>query len=206
MSEPKKGVEGRQPSNLGNYLPVSLRSISGRDRAETRNLGLPAGAHHMQGIPFEIGWKVTLQEASAKISLKGVDIAEPTEVYLLLQGGWLLTSRRGKPIGKITLYFSKGNPLTVTLTAGDNIRDWSLDEPDAIRIKTADRLQEVWVGQTEAGNTRGRIDMLTITIPVHYHQATLTEIQVTNTFVAPWPMGSNRPCIHLLAITAKSDR
>ena len=192
-----------------NYTIISLRQVSAKNTVEEENLGLSSGRTYLPNqpeIPFELGWKTTIpryhhSDLSKIININEINISQVHAVHMLLQGGWIVRTYQNKSIGKIILSFSEGEVIETTLTAGENIRDWSLDKPDAIQTKTSEMLQEVWVGQVENSRERGRIDMLTVDIPGSYQATKLINIQI-NADVVEQYWDIEPPCIHLLAITA----
>ena len=66
---------------------------------------------------------------------------------------------------------------------------------------TAFNLREAWT--EKAGNTDGRIDLLTLSLPPALQATPLNNIHIVDT--STQTTDSLDPCIHLLAITGESN-
>ncbi len=187
------------------FLSISLESISEFSEPET-NLELDPGINQLLGIPFENGWTSTTQ--CSYISTRptrfeiNTQISNPVSVYLLLQAGWGIQKYNGQQIGVVSLLFSDDD-FNTTLKLGQNIRDWSVNSPNAVSTISSPTIQEAWRGNAPNGEV-GRMDMLTIDIPAKYQQSTLRSIVIEDTTATT--TGDFDPCIHLLAITVKHMR
>ena len=197
-------VQQATQQTLHSYETISLRQLG---LPEESNLGLNAGTNNLLDISFETGWTVSTQCADrssqpATIQLDGI-FSQPINLYLLLQAGWATQQFNGKELGAVSLIFSDGEHIEVPLIVGFNIRDWSRNNPEAVSTATSSTLREAWRGITPDG-TIGGIDILTIEVPNEYRRLALTSIQVADT--SRVTVGSQDPCIHLLAITVEHLR
>lgn len=189
------------------YEIISLAESSLLETPEA-NLGLLPNPQRLADIPFEPGLKISTQcqhdteKYQTSISISTY-IEEPRQIHILIQAGNGNVDFNGNTIGKITLYFDNGQRFVEPLVLGHNIRDWRLNLPDFyVNTISSYDIQEVWRGKTTDG-IDGHIDLLTIKIPKELHETTLNNIEVTDTSLAT--VGSQDPCIHLIAITAESN-
>ena len=170
------------------------------------NLGLGPGQTTLLGIPFEHGWKISTQcEINGADRPTLVDVAvdnlTATKAYILLQAGQGLTNFNEQKIGEIVLVFENGQSYGEPLILGYNIRDWRRAMPETyINSTTSANLEEAWRGKE--GNTDGRIDLLTLTLPDNLNEQPISKIQIIDT--SAQTVGSTEPCIHLIAITLES--
>jgi hypothetical protein len=197
-------------TNLGLDVKAAFQEIYLVDQSnlyeiEKYNLGLEDGDRLLLGVPFDIGWKITTQcedkPGYPQSIFIPVDLKYPVDAYLLIQAGWGLTIYSGKQIGRVTFDFENSQLLTTDLVLGDNIRDWSADDPNAVITSTSPFLQTAHKGIDPTSGKAGHIDMLTIPFPNGYEQAHLTSIVIEDTSESI--VGSLSPCIHLLGITIK---
>ena len=125
-----------------------------------------------------------------------------TKAHILLQAGQGSTEYAGQKIGEFVIIFADGYAYGEPLILGENIRDWRSAMPETyVNSATATNLQEAWRGKE--GNTDGRIDLLTITLPDALQNQPVREIQLIDT--SAQTVGSINPCIHLIAITFESQ-
>jgi hypothetical protein len=192
---------------VSDFAVISVSSNS-EQSAPYVNLGLEISSRKsLLNIPFETGWTSTTQcshvpERPTTLQYN-VDIPRPTNVYLLLQGGWALQEYNGKEVGYVLLGFSGGANNKTSLALGFNFRDWSVDKPNAVTTASSPTLREAWQGIAPDG-AKGRFDILTIEIPSPLTQSRLTSVQIVDTSTTT--TGSVNPCIHLTGITVKYFR
>jgi len=192
---------------VSDFAVISVSSNS-EQSAPYVNLGLEISSRKLLlNIPFETGWTSTTQcshvpERPTTLQYN-VDIPRPTNVYLLLQGGWALQEYNGKEVGYVLLGFSGGANHKTSLVLGFNFRDWSVDKPNAVTTASSPTLREAWQGIAPDG-AKGRFDILTIEIPGPLTQSRLTSVQIVDTSTTT--TGSVNPCIHLTGITVKYFR
>jgi len=99
----------------------------------------------LDNIPFDIGWKATTQSVyysdnPTSFMIKELNISRLVEVYILIQGGWAFKIYEGYRIGRIDLSFSTGEVISTELVLGNNIRDWSINDPSAVRTTNSDTI------------------------------------------------------------------
>lgn len=193
------------PTSTGNPPKFSTVTLEGIGVREESNLELPAGTNYLLDVPFETGWSVATQSSDRPASPTEVEmdvsIQRPINVYLLLQGGTVLKELSGEMLGTVLLTFDGGQSHTTPLVIGDNIRDWSLEAPNVVVTTcTSPHLEEAHRGYTPEGRP-GRMDMLTIQVPEKFRDSRLESIRLTDT--SSEELGSQNPCIHLLAVTVE---
>jgi hypothetical protein len=193
------------PAPLAPDFAVISVSSNSEQSAPYVNLGLEISKRKMLlNIPFETGWTSSTQCSHIPdrptLLQYGTDVARPTNVYLLLQGGWAVQQYNGKEIGYIRLTFADGSDLRTPLVLGFNIRDWAIDKADAVSTASSPTLREAWQGNAPDG-TKGRFDILTIDIPSSQTQSKLTSVQIGDTSATTTT--SVNPCIHLTGISIK---
>lgn len=187
------------------FAVISVSSNS-EQSAPYVNLGLEISKRKLLlNIPFETGWTSTTQCSYVPdrptMLQYNTNIPRPTNIYLLIQGGWALQGFSGKEIGYVLLAFSSGASNKTPLVLGVNIRDWSVDNSDAVTSVSSPTLREAWQGIAPDGVSRGRFDILTIDIPNTLTQSNLASIQIVDTSTTS--TGSVDPCIHLTGISVK---
>ncbi|GJM40109.1 MAG: hypothetical protein DHS20C20_03910 [Ardenticatenaceae bacterium] len=185
---------------------ISIKDSSRLSSPEA-NLGLGPGQTTLLGIPFEHGWKITTQcelGSANHPTLVSILVNQETAVkaHVLLQAGQGLTEFSGQKIGEFVVIFEDGQSFLEPLILGENIRDWRSAMPTTyVNQAVSPHLQEAWRGKE--GNTDGRIDLLTITIPDTLQNQPIREIQINDTSVQT--TGAINPCIHLIAVTLESQ-
>lgn len=212
-SPPETAVASQPPDILTqtvNQAPIfhiiSTKESSRLTEPEA-NLGLGPGQTTLLGLPFEHGWKI-----STECEIGGADrptlIVVPvnnlsaTKAHFLLQAGQGLAEFSGQKIGELVIIFANGQSFGEPLILGDNIRDWRRAMPETyVNSATSANLQEAWRGKE--GNTDGRIDLFSITLPDSLQNQLIREIQIVDTSVQT--IGTTDPCIHLIAITLESQ-
>jgi hypothetical protein len=188
------------------FALVSLQKVANNQVPEENGLGLKPGKKNLPDIPFETGWTVTTQSSdfpSYKTSVPlDVNISNPKSVYLLFQAGWGFTEFAGKQIAKVSLRFGDGKVTEIPLVLGDNIRDWSRDDPSAVNTVTSPTVREAWQGTAPPPDgRRGGVDLLTIDVPQEETGGILSNITLDDTSEAT--AGSLNPAVHLLGLTVQ---
>lgn len=172
----------------------------------TNYLGLNSGQANLNDIPFNIGRELNTLGCRQDITATTVDTAanidNPYAVYLLVNSGNGFMSSNGLNIGRIELIFD-GNTFTYDLSLGNNIRDWATSPTSTVvtSVTSSDTL-EVWRGRAYDGR-EGRIDLLTIEIPLSFRSQTLNAVKVVDLSGGSLSTG-NDPCIQVQAITVES--
>lgn len=173
----------------------------------TNYLGLSSGQVNLNDIPFNIGRELNTFGCRQEITATTVDTAanidNPHAVYLLVNSGNGFMSSSGLNIGRIELIFDGGDTFTYDLSLGNNIRDWATSPTSTVvtNVTSPDTL-EVWRGRAYDGR-EGRIDLLTIEIPLSFRSQTLNSIRVVDLSGGSLSTG-NDPCIQVQAITVES--
>ena len=187
------------------YQQIYLVDYSNLYEIERFNLGLNDGNQELLGIPFDIGWKISTQGAEkpgwpTQITI-ATDISNPEELFLLIQAGWGYTWFSDKAIGNIALVFENESRMDVPLVLGDNIRDWTADDPNAVTTSTSSSLRTAYKGIDPPSGKAGHIDLLTITVQDKFTKRTLKSIIIED--ITAESTGSLDPALHLLGITVK---
>jgi Tol biopolymer transport system component len=195
-------VQQAAAQTVVHYTPLSLATVGD---TEDSNLGLAAGQNQLLSIPFETGHTITTQfvdrPTQPQIVSLSPNLAQPRDVVFLIQAGWGATEFVNQQIGVIALQTTVGT-FTYPLVLGQNIRDWSIDSPIAVRTVTSSDVQQAWTGQTDQGQN-GRIDMLTVSLPPAFQDSTLTGIEIRDTSLTT--TGEQNPGLHVLAVTVSTE-
>ncbi len=192
-----------KPVYSSEYTLLSLENFI---QARGANLGLNPGQPSVLNIPFDFQGTVSTQSQEfnnypTQIPLV-TNIANPTKVHLLIQAGWAFNRYSEETIGRITLNFADGQQNVTPLVLGENIRDWTRTDTNAVSSFTSKNLQPAIEATVSANDPRlGGIDVLTIPIPEQYHSSILNKIVVEDT--SGITAGSMDPCIHLLGVTVE---
>lgn len=190
------------PPSQPTFTTVSISSLA--KSQWPCNLQLMQGNRTLLGVPFDVGWTITTEHQTFPSSITlAVAFKNPKNVYLLWQGGWAYTQYSGQMVGEVSLSFASGGPLIIPVILGDNIRDWTISDQDAVNTATSPMLQEAWRGrefdvdcQPPFSGREGRMDMLTIDLPESYLGDELVNIEIKDT--AP-----GDPAIHLNGVTVR---
>ena len=126
-----------------------------------------------------------------------VDIRRPVRVYVLVNGGYVYASLKGKIAGEITLTFADGSQVYRSLVVGENLREhWGYMDgptPGAGAYAAVTDLAETgeWVNVYAeeqwrvGGSARAYIDMVTIEVPASMQKSALTSIEVADILLDP---------------------
>lgn len=195
--------------SIFDYQTISLKDYSELPNRE-KNLGLDPGLGPdyqklllPSKIPFDIGWKASTQctdfSSYPDHFQININISQPLKIFLLMQAGWGIEPYKNKLMGKVSLEFNDGSLYEIPLILGENIRDWA-DRTNAVTTVSSLDTQLAWEGNNPDG-IRGRIDVLSISIPDHYIPLNLKSIQIWDE--SQIYTESLDPCIHLLAVTVR---
>lgn len=110
-----------------------------------------------------------------------VNIINPKEVYLLINGGATSIIFNDKTIGKIILNFSDSTELEEDIIAGYNFRDWNIEDPQNV-VTTLDGTSNTKEVFRKIGGPQGEdiivVDMMRVKIPPEDSNKMLSSITI----------------------------
>jgi hypothetical protein len=149
------------PKYIGATPPTTLSGIP-------FYFGADGQSYHANGWDWKGGWASNVSQISLS-----TNISAANTVYLLLNTVW-----GAYDAGSVKFTGSGGETYTISLISGANIRDWhdgpyynSLTDPNAQNVSSY--YPDHWGGNS-------RIDMLTVDLPVSFHNDILTSIIFTD--------------------------
>lgn len=191
--------------------PISLKfhtiSLNELVNASTQEgyVSPPLGQLEMEGILFDLPTGRNSVTTQAKplpnfptILHLTTEIYAPKQIYLLITGGNIFSEFLGKQIGAVKFYFAQGEPYSIPLIAGQNIREWKLLDEVTVSTTSSSEVKEVWRSKSTHEGT-GVIDLLTIDLPDRYQSDYLVAIEVVDSSTDT--VGSMDPAINLIGAT-----
>lgn len=192
------------PASSGNFYPLSLGEVV-NGGTEVGYKSPPLGEAWLGDTLFNLpsGQNSVTTQAEPlpdyPISVHlTAEVLAPKQVSLLITGGNTFTRFSGQVIGTIQLYFAQGQPISIPLIAGQNIREWKLLDDQTVSTTSSSQVTEVWRTESNFGGI-GIIDCLTIDLPDSYHSDTLVSIEIIDESINT--VGSMDPAINLLGVT-----
>lgn len=205
ISKPPRVTTPEQPSVKLTFHTLSLISVANA-RTQEGYVDPPLNDVWLGGIKFHLPpgknsvttQAETLSSFPTKITLSDLDVSLAKSAYFLITGGNTKLKYKGNKVGEVRLYFEENRPYIVDLIAGQNIREWKLYGNRNVTSTLDRNVSEIWRGENTHDDGKGIIDMLTVDLPVAYHNDTLIKIELVDLSINA---GSMDPAINLIGIT-----
>lgn len=172
------------------YVPLSIEAYA-NDNIQDLFSDFPSGRVVVKGVTFEIPASKNKVSTQCELSSDPVinslwprEVTIPTDefyglqaAYIVITGGYVSVSTRGKSVGEIVFQFTNGTTYSYELISGLNIRDWNYRSSDSVSELTGPDISEFFSG---INIPRGPVvmDLITISIPQFYQGLVLESITV----------------------------